>query len=108
MNAATPAKRRRRDDGRNDQSTSFLPRNNRPARLAFIGVIVGLVPMIGLIAGWWAIAFGIQGWRLYKRNPDAKGGGHALSGIVLGSIEIVCNALALIFFGIALGWFERS
>jgi hypothetical protein len=97
-------RRRKRPDKSDQPLNEFLPERNRAARWSYVAVMVGLVPLIGLVAGAVAVGFGIAGWVAYRRQPAVQGGGHSLVGIILGSIECLCNALALICWS---WWWNR-
>src|SRR4051812_694672 len=85
-------KRRRRGgsaDGADDVVSHIIPYRNGMALGAYYCGIFGLIPCVGLILGAIALVLGILGLRFAKANPEAHGTGHAIAGIVLGSLEIL-------------------
>ena len=89
--SASPKKVRRRRNDRSALSYSFLPEGNRPARWAYIFVLLGLIPGLGLIFSLPAIVLGIVGRRVALKDEHKRGIGHAWAGRVLGSFELLCN-----------------
>jgi hypothetical protein len=85
-----------------DATGGLIPYKNPNALIAYYLGVFGLVPCLGLILGPFALILGIQGVRYANRNPTARGLGHAVTGIVLGSLEILGNWGTLIVFGAAL------
>jgi hypothetical protein len=61
-------------------------------------VVLGLG--LGGLFGLSAVALGILGVNHVSKNPEAKGTGHAVTGIVLGVMEIVA-IIGLVVFGVA-------
>lgn len=80
-----------------------LPRNNPRALYAFRCGVYGLIPFAGLVFGPMALLAGILGLRHAKSNPHDKGASHAVTGIVLGAVELLANwlGLGLILVGLA-------
>jgi hypothetical protein len=98
---ARPVRRRkiRRDP---DAVETLIPYRNAKALLAYYLGVFGLIPILGLLLGPLALIFGILGLSYSRTYPSARGGGHAITGIVLGSLDIVINVaiLVLIVLGI--------
>lgn len=63
-----------------------------------------MTPGLGLIAGPAAVLFGIVGWRRSVRVPEARGGGHAVVGGMLGALDFVTNVVGWGLIGYGLGW----
>jgi hypothetical protein len=78
---------RRRDDG----ISTIIPYHNGLALAAYYCGVFSIVPGIALILGPVAIGLGIGGMRRVSRNPEIKGTGHAITGIVLGSLTSLIN-----------------
>jgi hypothetical protein len=85
--------RRRRKHDRSEVPVSFLPTGNRPARIAYLFAVFGLLPGVGLFTGPFAIGFGIVGFRRAKRDEEQKGIGHAFASQVMGLFQIACSAI---------------
>jgi hypothetical protein len=98
-----PGKIRKRAD-RNEAPSSFLPQSNPRARSAYIGAIIGLIPIVGLVFGPFAIFFGWLGYRAAKTEPASDGLGHAFVSIVLGALEFLTNGAGLILLAVHYGW----
>jgi hypothetical protein len=116
-----PARRRRRDEEdddydreederrfrRNDDdgglSTTIIPYRNAMALIAYYCGVFSLIPFLGNLLGPAALLLGILGIRYAMKNPTAKGTGHAIAGIVLGSITtLIYWGLAIVFVIVAL------
>ena len=67
-----------------DGISSVIPYRNVQALLAYYFGVFGLIPCVGAMLGPAALICGILGLRAVNRNPQAKGTGHAIAGIVLG------------------------
>lgn len=83
------------DDTYDDPMQSLVPYKNPRALLAYYGGIFSLLPVLGLLLGPAAIILGIMGIQYSQRNPSARGGGHAIAGIVIGAFG------SLISYGLA-------
>lgn len=77
--------------------STIIPYKNPKALLAYYCGVFGLIPGVGLILGPVALILGILGIRYVNAHPTAKGTGHAVVGIVLGSLELLFN------WGVVLG-----
>lgn len=84
----------RPDDG----VASVIPYRNVQALLAYYFGVFSIIPCLGGILGPAALILGILGLRTVKRNPQAKGTGHAIVGIVLGSLVTLAHLVFLAFF----------
>ncbi len=71
-----------------------------PVNAPFVGMIV-LVVIYGLggLSALMAIIFGIIGMVYANKNPKARGLGHAITGIVLGILEVL-GLLAILVLGV--------
>jgi hypothetical protein len=83
-----PDIRRRTDDG---GISSLIPYKNGKALVAYYCGVFSLIPCLGLILGPIALIFGILGYRYSRTYPTAKGGGHAIAGIILGGLTTLGN-----------------
>ena len=85
-----------------DPAITPVPDPNPLARIAYRYAVMGLIPLVGLIFGPLALAWGILGLRREKVNPSIKGRARCLFGIGLGSLELLTNwiGLALILVGL--------
>ena len=84
---------RRRDDG----IATLIPYRNGRALAAYYCGVFAIIPCLGLILGPIALIFGILGLRFAKANPRAGGTGHAIAGIVLGSLTTLANWGVVLF-----------
>jgi predicted Zn finger-like uncharacterized protein len=94
VSARKPARRRdeerfrRRDDG---GVSTLIPYRNGRALAAYYCGVFSFIPCLGLILGPIALVLGILGLRFVKAHPSAKGTGHAIAGIICGSITTLGN-----------------
>jgi hypothetical protein len=89
-----PRRHRNRPDDveRGDDGVStIIPYRNGMALAAYYVGVFSLIPVFGLILGPLGIIFGVVGVRNANRNPEIKGTGHAIAGIVLGGIATLGN-----------------
>src|SRR3954466_14492036 len=93
--SASPQPARRRKNDRSEIPVSFLPEGNANARRAYVCVLLGLLPGLGLIFGLPAIVFGILGRRAALRDEFKRGLGHAFVSRLMGFVESVCNVAGL-------------
>ena len=82
---------------RRDPVESFIPSRNMRGLLAYYLGVFSFIPCLGLFLGPAALILGILGVRYRNRNPAAGGVGHAISGIVMGSITGLANWGVVIF-----------
>jgi predicted Zn finger-like uncharacterized protein len=81
----------RRFRRRDDPMETLIPYRNGRALGAYYCGVFAIIPCLGLILGPIALILGILGLRFAKANPTAKGMGHAIAGIVLGSLTTLGN-----------------
>jgi predicted Zn finger-like uncharacterized protein len=79
-------RRRRRRRRQPDAVETLIPYRNGRALAAYYCGVFSFIPCVGLILGPIALIFGILGLRFAKAHPTARGGGHAIAGIVMGSL----------------------
>jgi hypothetical protein len=70
---------------------SFIPYHNPMGLIAYYLGVFSFIPCLGLLLGPAAFILGILGVRYRNRNPTAGGLGHAISGIVMGSLTSLAN-----------------
>lgn len=75
--------------GGDDSMASLIPYRNPKALAAYYCGVFGVLPGIGLILGPTALILGILGMSYARKYPTAKGTGHAITGIILGSLTLV-------------------
>jgi predicted Zn finger-like uncharacterized protein len=90
---------RRRDDG---GVSTLIPYRNGRALAAYYCGVFSFIPCVGLILGPIALVLGILGLRFVKAHPTAKGTGHAIAGIVCGSITTLGNWGMILLFVIGM------
>lgn len=83
-----PKPPRRRALDRSEIRASFLPEGNRAAKWAYVSVLVGLIPGLGVLTGFLAVALGFIGRRIAKQDPDQRGLGHACMAMMMGGFEV--------------------
>ncbi len=88
--------RRPADDG---GVSTLIPYKNPKALTAYYLGVFSLIPCAGALLGPAALILGILGLRYVKANPTAKGTGHAIAGVVLGSLTTLGN-WGLILIGV--------
>ena len=74
----------------------LVPTENPKALVAYYCAIFGLIPPFGLVLGPLGLLFGILGLRKASKDPKGKGGGHSLTGIILGPIVFLLSLGAVI------------
>ena len=103
-----PRRRRsRRPDVRRDDDgvSTIIPYKNGMALAAYYVGVFSLIPCLALILGPLGIIFGIVGLRRVNANPEVKGTGHAIAGLVLGGLTLLVNVAVIIL--IVVGAFSR-
>lgn len=80
-----------------DSMQTLIPTKNMPALLSYYFGIAGLIPMLGLPFTMLALIFGKKALKLYAINPTPGAKGHAVTGITLGSIQLVLFLLFIVF-----------
>jgi hypothetical protein len=88
-------RRRRRQEA--DPLGGLIPYRNGQALAAYYCGVFSLIPCVGLILGPIALIMGILGLRYSKLHPAAKGGGHAIAGIVLGLLVLIGHLIVIGF-----------
>lgn len=76
----------------------LIPYKNAQALWAYYLGIFSLIPCLGIPLGLAALVLGVGGLKHAGRNPETRGKGHAWTGIILGSLCVVGNAVALVYF----------
>jgi hypothetical protein len=89
---------------RTDVPLSFLPQNNPRARVAYVSALIGLIPVLGLALGPVAMFFGWRGFRAARHESSGNGLGHSFVSMVLGSLEVLANAVGLPLLARGLNW----
>jgi len=92
-------RRTRRDEDEDDDFVEYdtdatgglIPYKNPLALIGYYTGVFSLIPISGLLLGPAALVLGILGLRYSRRHPTARGGGHAIAGIVLGSLTSLLN-----------------
>ncbi len=80
----------------------LIPTKNPKALIAYYCGVFSIVPCFSPILGPAALVLGVLGVRECKRNPGLPGKGHAITGIVLGSITTLLSLIGvgLVAYGI--------
>jgi hypothetical protein len=102
-------RRRRRDEEdeddddlqrirRNDPIETFIPYRNPQGLIAYYLGVFSLIPCVALLLGPAAIVLGILGLKYRKKHPSTGGGGHAIAGIVLGSLTTFAHVVGIVVF----------
>jgi hypothetical protein len=76
----------------------LLPAKNPPSLIAYYLGVFSLIPCAGNLLGPAAIIVGVIGLRAQKANPNLPGKGHAIAGIVLGSLT------SLLYWGLVVAF----
>lgn len=76
--------------------SAIIPFRNGPALAAYYTAVASLIPGVGLLAGPVALALGIAGLRLRKREPHRKGSVHAWIGIIVGALVTLAHAAVIL------------
>ena len=92
-----PRRRRRRDEG--DATGGLIPYKNGKALTAYYLGVFGFIPcVLGLgVFGIVAIILGVLGLKHVKKYPESRGTGHAISGIVMGLIQVLCSVALIVY-----------
>jgi hypothetical protein len=100
----------RRDDDDDDRRRSsgdggvgyVIPYKNVPALIAYYIGVLGLIACflggLSLFSGAAAIVLGIMGMSRASKNPEAHGRGHAITGIILGAVQVLASCGWVAFF----------
>ncbi len=78
---------------------TLVPFRNPKGLLAYYTGVFSLIPVLGLLLGPIAFILGILGVKYANRHPEARGKGHAISGIVMGAITTILNWGLFLFLG---------
>jgi hypothetical protein len=81
--------------------SALLPTGNKPALIGYYMGFVGFLPFIGLPFAIAAIVLGIKGLQQHKVTPVPGGKGHALTGLILGIVEVTFFVLFMSLVGLA-------
>jgi len=73
--------------------STLIPYKNPKALASYYCGIFALIPILGFFVAPAALILGIMGLRHRRANPEAKGTVHAMIGVVLGALGLVCNPL---------------
>src|SRR5947209_405745 len=95
-----PRRRRSRDDDAPRRSSDggvgyVIPYKNVPALVAYyigvLGLVACLLGGLSIFTGPAAIVLGIMGMMRASKNPEAHGRGHAITGIILGVVQLLAG-----------------
>jgi hypothetical protein len=98
-----PRRGRKRLD-KPDMPATFLPEGNRPARIAYLCAIFGMIPGVAFVLGSLAIVFGFLGYRAARGPSEGKGIGHSVVSMILGGLEIVANIVGWTLIAMHYDW----
>jgi Domain of unknown function (DUF4190) len=86
-----PPERKRKKSSRTSGEgfATMVPYRNGPALAAYYCGVFGLIPILGFLLGPIAFILGIIGFVKARKSPKAHGTGHAITGILLGLIDLV-------------------
>jgi hypothetical protein len=89
--------------------STLIPYRNGLALAAYYCGVFSLIPIAGLALGPLALGFGIAGYRFARKYPKAKGTGHSIAGIILGTLTSLGNwgVAILVLIGVMSGTFKR-
>jgi hypothetical protein len=82
-----------------DATGGLIPYKNPKALTAYYTGVFGLISIVLCLGifGVVPIVFGVMGLKYAKKHPEARGQGHAITGIVLGIIEVLCFLGVIVF-----------
>jgi hypothetical protein len=114
LRARQPRRRSRQDDEDDDDYfddqpdgiAAIIPYKNPKSLVAYYTGVFSLIPILGLVLGPIALIFGILAIRYRQQRPTAGGMGHAITGIVLGSLTTLGH-LAVVIFAVVTILFAR-
>jgi hypothetical protein len=89
------------DTPRPDALRTLIPYGNPRALTAYYLGVFSIIPGLGLILGPMAVVLGMLGIRHASQHPAARGGHHAVAGVVLGAATGLVNLL--IFAALLIG-----
>src|SRR5579872_1302211 len=94
-----------RQDPTTEAVSTLIPYKNARALIAYYLGVFSFIPCAGHLLGPAALILGILGLRRVKAHPTAKGTGHAIAGIVMGSLTTLgywgLTVLILVMGGVA-------
>lgn len=67
---------------------TFMPTKNMPSLISYYAGIFGLIPYLGLPASIAAVVLGFMALSQYKKTPTPGAKAHAITGIILGFVEL--------------------
>ena len=70
---------------------TLIPYKNPMGLIAYYCGVFAVIPCAGLVLGPAALILGILGIRYRNKHPTAGGLGHAITGVVLGSLTTLAN-----------------
>jgi hypothetical protein len=105
-----PARPPREDDDdvrirQPDVVETFIPYKNPLGLIAYYVGVFAVIPCAGLLLGPAALVLGIMGIRYRNKHPTAGGLGHAITGVVLGSLTTLAN-WGLVALGIGMAVYK--
>ena len=80
-----------------DAVETLIPYKNPMGLMAYYAGVFALIPCVGLVLGPAAFILGILGIRYANQYPTAGGKGHAIAGIVLGTLVVLGSVLFIVF-----------
>lgn len=80
-----------------DTMQTLIPTKNMPALLSYYAGVFGFIPFLGLPATIAALVLGRIGMRKAKANPTPGAKGHAIAGLVMGTIQMSVFILFLAY-----------
>lgn len=95
----------RRDPAGNAVST-LIPYKNAKALIAYYLGVFSFIPCVGHLLGPAALILGILGLRYAKAHPTAKGMGHAIAGIIMGTLTTL-GYWGLTIAAVAMGFLTK-
>jgi hypothetical protein len=79
---------------------ALIPYRNPQALIAYYCGVFALIPCAGLLLGPVAIVLGMLGLNYKKKHPTAGGAGHAITGIVLGTLTVLGHLAVFLLVGL--------
>jgi hypothetical protein len=80
-----------------DAVETLIPYKNPMGLMAYYCGVFALIPCVGLVLGPAAFILGILGIRYANKHPTAGGKGHAIAGIVLGTLVVLGHFGVIVF-----------
>jgi hypothetical protein len=85
---------------RKDAVETLIPYKNPMGLTAYYLGVFALIPCVGLILGPAAFILGILGIRHANKYPTAGGKGHAIAGIVLGTLVVLGHLAVIVLWAV--------